>query len=274
MTATRASAVNASDDMGIANRSPHVVCWEDVFGVLDPHLEQRITPLPLALYRPYGCYIGSWGMQERHNARGKAMTKTAVNDLRPCWRCDGITFWRARDGVVHCSQCSPPHPARPIAERLRDGAVLPRPVVAWSLFQSAAKSSASIARAALRRKRTPLDRGPQCSIRLFPPNSRDVPKEGMSRHRNCDHPQPAIIRSSQRQRLPYLKAPYFRHCEKGDPDAKVVRGVGCPRRRTQSKPRRLLADIGFLSTDSYDLSRQLQHRIGIGLVEPELAQPR
>jgi len=26
------------------------------------------------------------------------MTKTAVNDLRPCWRCDGITFWRARDG--------------------------------------------------------------------------------------------------------------------------------------------------------------------------------
>jgi hypothetical protein len=71
MTATRASAVSASDDMGIANRSPHVVCWEDVSGVLDPHLEQCIAPLQLALYRPYGCYIGSWGMQERHNARGK-----------------------------------------------------------------------------------------------------------------------------------------------------------------------------------------------------------
>src|SRR6516164_8450783 len=35
--------------------------------------------------------------------RRKAMTKTAVNDLRPCWRCDGIAFWRARDGVVHCA---------------------------------------------------------------------------------------------------------------------------------------------------------------------------
>jgi hypothetical protein len=47
------------------------------------------------------------------------MTKTAVNDLRPCWRCDGITFWRARDGVVHCATCEPAHAAWLIAERLR-----------------------------------------------------------------------------------------------------------------------------------------------------------
>ena len=46
------------------------------------------------------------------------MTKTAVNDLRPCWRCDGITFWRARDGAIHCAQCSPPHAHYLIAERL------------------------------------------------------------------------------------------------------------------------------------------------------------
>ncbi|MBV8135846.1 MAG: hypothetical protein JO121_09495 [Deltaproteobacteria bacterium] len=47
------------------------------------------------------------------------MTKTAVNDLRPCWRCDGITFWRARDGVVHCATCEPARAAWLIAERLR-----------------------------------------------------------------------------------------------------------------------------------------------------------
>jgi hypothetical protein len=53
------------------------------------------------------------------------MTKTAVNDLRPCWRCDGITFWRARDGVVHCATCKPAHAAWLIAERLRVTAVPP-----------------------------------------------------------------------------------------------------------------------------------------------------
>ena len=47
------------------------------------------------------------------------MTKTAVNKLRPCWRCDGITFWRARDGVVHCATCEPARAAWLIAERLR-----------------------------------------------------------------------------------------------------------------------------------------------------------
>ena len=47
------------------------------------------------------------------------MTKTAVNDLRPCWRCDGITLWRSRDGVIHCAQCSPPHAHYLIAQRLR-----------------------------------------------------------------------------------------------------------------------------------------------------------
>src|SRR5215472_12813133 len=47
------------------------------------------------------------------------MTKTAVNDLRPCWRCDGITLWRSRGGVVHCAQCSPPHAHYLIAQRLR-----------------------------------------------------------------------------------------------------------------------------------------------------------
>jgi hypothetical protein len=53
------------------------------------------------------------------------MTKTAVNDLRPCWRCDGITFWRARDGVVHCATCEPARAAWLIAERLRATAVPP-----------------------------------------------------------------------------------------------------------------------------------------------------
>src|SRR5215472_243479 len=47
------------------------------------------------------------------------MAKTAVSDLRPCWRCDGITFWRARDGAIHCAQCSPPHAHYLIAQRLR-----------------------------------------------------------------------------------------------------------------------------------------------------------
>jgi len=47
------------------------------------------------------------------------MTKTAVNDLRPCWRCDGITLWRSRDGAIHCAQCSPPHAHYLIAQRLR-----------------------------------------------------------------------------------------------------------------------------------------------------------
>ena len=53
------------------------------------------------------------------------MTKTAVNDLRPCWRCDGITFWRERDGVVHCETCEPVRAAWLIAERLRATAVPP-----------------------------------------------------------------------------------------------------------------------------------------------------
>ena len=53
------------------------------------------------------------------------MTKTAVNDLRPCWRCDGITFWRARDGVVHCATCEPARAAWLIAERLRATPVPP-----------------------------------------------------------------------------------------------------------------------------------------------------
>ena len=47
------------------------------------------------------------------------MTKTAVNDLRPCWHCDGIAFWPARDGAIHCAQCSPPHAHYLIAQRLR-----------------------------------------------------------------------------------------------------------------------------------------------------------
>jgi len=47
------------------------------------------------------------------------MTKTAMNDLRPCWRCEGITLWRSRDGVVHCAQCSQPHAHYLIAQRLR-----------------------------------------------------------------------------------------------------------------------------------------------------------
>ena len=71
------------------------------------------------------------------------------------------SFWRARDGVVHCATCEPAHAAWLIAERLRAGAVRPRPVVAWPrLFQSAAKSSASIARGAPSPKRSPGDRGP------------------------------------------------------------------------------------------------------------------
>jgi hypothetical protein len=53
------------------------------------------------------------------------MTKTAVNDLRPCWRCDGITFWRARDGVVQCATCEPARAAWLIAERLRATPVPP-----------------------------------------------------------------------------------------------------------------------------------------------------
>jgi hypothetical protein len=53
------------------------------------------------------------------------MTKPAVNDLGPCLRCDGITFWRARDGAIHCAQCSPPHAHYLIAERLRATAVPP-----------------------------------------------------------------------------------------------------------------------------------------------------
>ena len=54
------------------------------------------------------------------------MTKAVVNDLRPCWRCDGITFWRIRDGVVHCATCDPARAAWLIAERLRATAVPPR----------------------------------------------------------------------------------------------------------------------------------------------------
>ena len=52
------------------------------------------------------------------------MTKTAMNDLMPCWRCDGITFWRARDGVVHCATCEPAHAHWLIRERLRATAVV------------------------------------------------------------------------------------------------------------------------------------------------------
>jgi len=47
------------------------------------------------------------------------MTKTAVNDLMPCWRCNGNSFWRARDGVVHCATCEPARAAWLIAQRLR-----------------------------------------------------------------------------------------------------------------------------------------------------------
>ena len=53
------------------------------------------------------------------------MTKTAVNDLRPCWRCDGITFWRARDGVIQRATCEPARAAWLIAERLRATPVPP-----------------------------------------------------------------------------------------------------------------------------------------------------
>jgi hypothetical protein len=53
------------------------------------------------------------------------MTKTAVNDLRPCLRCDGITFWRTRDGAIHCATCEPARAAWLIAERLRATAVPP-----------------------------------------------------------------------------------------------------------------------------------------------------
>ena len=53
------------------------------------------------------------------------MKKTAVNDLRPCWRCDGITFWRARDGAVRCATCEPPHAHYLIAQHLRATPVPP-----------------------------------------------------------------------------------------------------------------------------------------------------
>src|SRR5215472_4284934 len=45
--------------------------------------------------------------------------KTAVNDLMPCWRRNGNSFWRARDGVVHCATCEPARAAWLIAQRLR-----------------------------------------------------------------------------------------------------------------------------------------------------------
>ena len=54
------------------------------------------------------------------------MTKTAENDSRPCWRCDGTTFWRDRGGTIHCSHCEAPHAAWLIAQRLRAIPVRPR----------------------------------------------------------------------------------------------------------------------------------------------------
>src|SRR5262249_17474374 len=47
------------------------------------------------------------------------MTKTAVNDLMPCWRCNGNSFWRARGGGVHRATCEPARAAWLIAQRLR-----------------------------------------------------------------------------------------------------------------------------------------------------------
>ena len=97
------------------------------------------------------------------------MTKTAVNDLRPCWRCDGITFWRARDGVVHCATCEPAHAAWLIAERLRAGAVRPRLSLPGRLFQSAAKFECQHRPRGPLAEKDPWGPGAQHSIRQFSP---------------------------------------------------------------------------------------------------------
>ena len=48
-------------------------------------LKQRIRALlPLALYRPYGCYIGSWGMQERLGNR-PGVKEGVRNSSRSRW---------------------------------------------------------------------------------------------------------------------------------------------------------------------------------------------
>ena len=61
-------------------------------------------------------------MQERHNARGESHDENGCERLRPCWRCDGITFWQACDGVVHCAICKPARAAWLISQRLRSNA--------------------------------------------------------------------------------------------------------------------------------------------------------
>jgi hypothetical protein len=76
------------------------------------------------------------------------MTKTAVNDLRPCWRCNGLTYWRDRDNVVHCAQCSPPAAHWLIKERLRATATaLPRLQHAMLFVEEQLKGRESIAAA-------------------------------------------------------------------------------------------------------------------------------
>jgi hypothetical protein len=51
----------------------------------------------------------------------------ATKDLRPCWRCGGLAFWRSGDRGLHCAHCEPAKAHYLIAERLR---AAPVPVAA------------------------------------------------------------------------------------------------------------------------------------------------
>ncbi len=68
-----------------------------------------------------------------------------MKELHPCWRCGCLNFWRARDGVIHCAQCSPPRAHYLIAARLRASAV-PRSQLdrAVGFIGSALKEAGSI----------------------------------------------------------------------------------------------------------------------------------
>src|SRR5262249_19703626 len=44
---------------------------------------------------------------------------STLDELRPCWRCGDLSFWRGRDNQVHCTRCEPAKAHYLIPERLR-----------------------------------------------------------------------------------------------------------------------------------------------------------
>ena len=96
-----------------------------------------------------------------HEAIASRMT-----ELRPCWRCDDLTFWRGRDNQIHCTRCEPARACYVIAERLRAS---PRPLAALERatgFSSSGNQEPTIdvGKAATDRRQTNRDRASDRSL--------------------------------------------------------------------------------------------------------------